>query len=129
MSTNYNNKNIADIYSISNLTTDGIIKIDGNYNYSYDKTNNFSHVYKFYNNSKKFKEVRLNHNIISNFVNDKFNIQGINFTKISILKYLVNNDKDNKSIELFDYNTVQVIYNDNIDTLKSDTNKNNTQII
>ena len=27
MSTNYNSKNIADIYSISNLTTDGIIKL------------------------------------------------------------------------------------------------------
>ena len=33
--------------------------------------------------------------------------------------------KNNKSIELFDYNTVQIIYNDNIDTLKSDTNKSN----
>ena len=31
----------------------------------------------------------------------------------------------NKLIELFDYNTVQNIYNDNIDVLKSDTNKNN----
>ena len=125
MSTYYNSKNIADVYSISNLTKDGIIKIDVNYNYSYDKTNNFSHVYKFYNNSKKFKEVRLNHNIISNVVNDKFYIQGINSTKINILIYLVNNNKDNRSIELFDYNTVQVIYDDNIDTLKSDINKSN----
>ena len=39
--------------------------------------------------------------------------------------YLVNNNKNNKSIELFDYNTVQIIYNDNIDTLKSDINKSN----
>ena len=99
MSTNYNSKNIADIYFISNLTTDGIIKIDANYNYFYDKTNNFTHVYKFYNNSKIFKEVRLNHNIISNVVNDKFDIQGVNSTKIKILIYLVNNNKDNKSIE------------------------------
>ena len=113
------------IYIHSKFTTDGIIKIDSNYNYCYDKTNNFSHAYKFYNNDKKFKEVRLNHNIISNVVNDKFDIQGINSTKINILIYLVNNNKDNKSIDLFVYNTVQVIYNDNIDTLKSDTNKNN----
>ena len=41
MSTNYNSKNIADIYFISNLTTDEIIKINANYNYSYDKINNF----------------------------------------------------------------------------------------
>ena len=110
---------------IQNFSTDGIIKIDANYNYSYDKTSNFSHVYKFYNNGKKFREVRLKHYIISNVVNDKFDIQGINSAKINILIYLVNNNKDNKSIDLFDYNTVQVIYNDNIDVLKSDTNKNN----
>ena len=36
MSTNYNSKTIGDIYSISNLTADGIIKINANYNYSYD---------------------------------------------------------------------------------------------
>ena len=125
MSTNYNSKNIADIYSISNLTKDGIIKIDASYNYSYDKTNNLSHVYKFYNKGKKFKEVRLNHNIMSNIVNDKFDIQGINSTKINILIYLVNNNKNNNPIELFAYNTVQVIYNDNIDTLKSDINISN----
>ena len=81
MSTNYNSKNIADIYFISNLTTDGIIKIDANCNYSYDKTNNFSHVYKFYNNRQKFKEDRLNHNKISNVVNDKFDIRGVNSIK------------------------------------------------
>ena len=125
MSTNYNSKNIADIYINSKFTTDGIIKIDANYNYSYDKNNNFSHVYKFYNNGKGFKEVRLNHNIISNVVNDKFDIQGINSTKINILIYLVSNNKSNKTIDSFDYNTVQVIYNDNIDVLKSDANKIN----
>ena len=98
MSTNYNSKNIADIYFLSNVTTEGIIKTDANYNYSYDKTNNFSHVYKFYNNSKKFKEVRLNHNIISNVVNDKFNIQRINSTRINLLIYLVNNNNDNELV-------------------------------
>ena len=125
MSTNYNSKNIADIYINSKFTTDGIIKINAIYNYSYDKTtNNFSHVYNFYSNNKKFKEVRLNHNIISNVVNDKFDIQAINSTRINILIYLVNNNKNNKLIESSD-NNIQVIYNDNIDVLKSDTNKNN----
>ena len=125
MSTSYNSKKIGNIYINSNLTTDGIIKIDANYNYSYDEINNFSHIYKFYNYYQKFKEVKINHNIISNIVNDKFNIRGVNSTKINLLIYLVNNNKDNNSIELFDYNTVQVIYNDNIDTLKPDTNKEN----
>ena len=74
MSTNYNSKKIGDIYINLNLTTDGIIKIDANYNYSCDETNNFSHIYKFYNSYQKFKEVKLNHNDISNVVNDKFDI-------------------------------------------------------
>ena len=113
------------IYINSNFTTNGIIKIDANYNYSYDETNNFSHIYKFYNNYQKFEEVKLNHNKISSVVNDKFDIQGVNSTKINLLIYLVNNNKYNKSIELFDYNTVQIIYNDDIDTLKSDINTNN----
>ena len=108
MSINYNSKKIGDIYINSNLTTDGIIKIDANYNYSYDETNNFSHIYKFYNNYRKFKEVKSNHNIISNVVNNKFDIRGVNSTKINLLIYLVNNNKNNKSFELFDYNTVQI---------------------
>ena len=57
-------------------------------------------------------------------MNDKFDIQAINSTRINILIYLVNNNNNNKLIESFD-NNIQVIYNDNIDVLKSDTNKNN----
>ena len=72
------------IYINSNLTTDGIIKIDANYNYFYDEINNFSHIYKFYNNYQKFKEVKIYHNIISNIVNDRFNIRGVNSTKINL---------------------------------------------
>ena len=61
MSTNYNTKKIADISIKSNLSKNGIIKINANYNYSYDDTNNFSHIYKFYNNNQKFTEIMLNH--------------------------------------------------------------------
>ena len=43
MSTNKNSDLIADIYINSKFTTDGIIKFNAIYNYSYDKTNNFSH--------------------------------------------------------------------------------------
>ena len=57
MSTNYNSKKIADIYINSNLTTNGIIKIDANYNYSYGETNNFSHICKFYNNYQNLKKL------------------------------------------------------------------------
>ena len=125
MSTNYNSKKIGDIYINSSLTTNGIIKIYENYNYSHDETNNFSHIYKFYNNYQKFKEVKINHDKISNVVNGKIDIRGINSTKINLLIYLVNTNKDNKTIELFDYNAVQIIYNDNIKAFKSDINKSN----
>ena len=87
MSTNKNSDLIADIYINSKFTTDGIIKFNAIFNYSYDKTNNFSHVYDFHSNNKKFKRIVLNHNIISNVVNDKFDIQGINSTRINILIY------------------------------------------
>ena len=50
MNTNSNGKKIANINIISNFTTDGIIKIDAIYNYSYNDSNNFSHIYKFYDN-------------------------------------------------------------------------------
>ena len=44
MTSTYNSKKIANIYINSNFTTDGIIKINANYNYSYDDSNNFSHI-------------------------------------------------------------------------------------
>ena len=125
ISTNSNCKKIGNIYINSNFTTNGIFKINANYNYSYDDSNNFSHLYKFYNNYQKFKEVKLNHNKTSNVVNDKFNIPSINSTKINLLIYLVNNNNNNSSIELFDYNTVKITYNDNVDTLKLNVNSDN----
>ena len=122
MSTAWSSKLIFDKTINSKFTTNGIIKINAIYNYSYDINYNFSHVYNFYNYGKKFKRISLKNNIISNVVNDKFDIQGINSTEIKILIYIVNNG-DNKSIELFDHNTIQVIYNET--TLKSDTNEGN----
>ena len=55
MNANSNSKKIANIYINSNFSTNGIIKIDTIYNYSYNDSNNFSHIYKFYNNYQKFK--------------------------------------------------------------------------
>ena len=122
MTTNSNSKKIADIYVNSNFTTDGIIKINANYNYSYNG-NNFSHIYKFLNNNQKFKEIKLEHK--SKVINDKFNIPATNSTRINLLIYLVNNDNDNSPIELFDYNTIKITYNDNVDILKLDVNTDN----
>ena len=125
MYTNSISKKISNMYINSNFTTDGIIKINANYNYSYDDSNNFSHIYKFYNNYQKFKEIKLDHNKTLNLINDKFNIPGFNSKRINLLIYLVNNNNDNSSAELFDYNTIQITYNDNVDISKIDINADN----
>ena len=124
-STNYNSKKIADMYIKSNFTTYVIIKINANYNYSYDNSNNFSHIYKFYNNNQKFKEIKLDHNKTLNVMNDKFNLPGVNSTRINLLIYLISNNNNNSSADLFDYNTVKITYNDNVDTSKIDMNTDN----
>ena len=85
ISTTYSNKFIFTKTINSKFTTNGIIKINAIYNYSYDKNYNFSHVYYFYNNGKRFKKIELKHNIISNVVNDKFDIQSVNSTEIKFI--------------------------------------------
>ena len=60
-----------------------------------------------------------------NLINDKSNIPSVNSKRINILIYSVNNNNNNLPVELFDYNTIQITYNDDVDTLKSDVNKDN----
>ena len=122
MSTTWSSERIFNKTFNSKFTKNGIIKINTIYNYSYDKNYNLSHMYRFYNNSKQFKKIVLELDRISNVVIDKFEIQGIVSTEIKIHVYVINNS-DNKKIELFDNNTIQVIYNET--TLKSDINKDN----
>ena len=100
-----------------NFTTNGIIKIDAKYNYL--KNYNLTHIYKFYNNKKIFKEIKLDN--ISNIVNDKFEIQAIDSTAIDIGIFYETNTRGNKKIELVGDNTCQVSYFDN--TSKTDKNK------
>ena len=103
-----------------NFTTNGIIKIDAKYNYP--KNYNLTHIYKFYNNKKIFKEIKLDN--ISNIVNDKFEIQAIDSTAIDIGIFYETNTGGNKEIKLVGDNTCQVSYFDNI----SKTNKNKLDI-
>ena len=121
MTTNYDTKKIASININLNFTTNGVIKINAIYNYS--DNNNFSHIYKFYNNNQKFEKLKLNHK--SNVINDKFDIPRVNSTRISLLIYLVNNNNDNSLVNLFDNDNVIINYNDKIDTLKVDMNTDN----
>ena len=121
MSTTWRSKLIFDKTINSKFTTNGIIKINATYNYIYDIKYNFKHIYHFYdNNNKEFKKFSIYNNRISNIVKDEFEIQGIDSTEIKLLVYLINN-VDNKKIELFDDNTMQIIYNET--NFKSDINK------
>ena len=58
--------------------------------YNYTDNTNFSHVYKFYNNNTKFKEVILNHTDTT--IEDEFEIKTVESSQIQIKIYLVNND-------------------------------------
>ena len=103
-----------------NFTTNGIIKIDAKYNYF--ENYNLTHIYKFYNNKKIFKEIKLDN--ISNIVNDKFEIQAIDSTVIDIGIFYETNKGGNKEIKLVGNNTCHISYFDNI----SKTNKNKLDI-
>ena len=74
---------------------------------------------------QKFKEFKLDHNKTLNVINDKFNIPGVTSRRINHLIYLVNNNNDNSSVELFDYNTIKITYDDKVNTSKIDMNTDN----
>ena len=88
--------------------------------------NKFSHIYKFYNNNKLFKEIVLNHknNFKDNIINDEFKIKTIDSSQIRVLIYLINNNNDNSTIELYGYNSIEIIYEDDVKTSKIDININ-----
>ena len=106
----------------SNFTINGIIKINAKYNYVYDENYTLRHVYRFYNNGRQFKMIELDHDRSSKTINDIFEIQGIDSTKIDIAIYYDNNT-DSKKIELIGHNTIQINYIEN--NYKLDINKNN----
>ena len=105
-----------------NFTTNGIIKINAKYNYIYDENYTLKHVYRFFNNRIQFKKIELDHDRSSNVINDKFEIQGIDFNRIDIAVYYENNT-DSKKIELVGINTIQINYIEK--NSKLDMNKNN----
>ena len=56
-------------------------------------------------------------------VQEKFNFKTHNTSKKDVVIYLINNG--NESIDLFDHNTIKIIYNDNVNTSLMDINRNN----
>ena len=115
-----NNTEIFKINLNSQFSNDGILKI--NANYKYIGNNNFSHVYKFYANNNKFKEIILDHK--DTIISDEFEIKTIESSQIQIKIYLVNNDGDNRLIKLYGNNNIQIKYLDNINNSKINMNIN-----
>ena len=118
-----NNVKIFETNLNNQFSNDGILKINAKYNYT-DNTN-FSHVYKFYSNNTRFKDVKLNHT--NSTIEDVLEIKTIESSQIQIKIYLVNNDGDNRLIKLYGDNTIQIKYIDNINNLKIIENKNNIE--
>ena len=56
MFTSSRSRNIFEKITNLNFTTNGIIKINTNFNYIYDEKYNFKHIYYFFNNDKVFKK-------------------------------------------------------------------------
>ena len=126
-SKSYNNNKIFELSFDNQFTNNSLFRINAKYNYNYYNINNFSHVYKFYNNNQKFNEITLYHkdSLNNDIINDQFNMQTINSSKIKLLVYIVNSKKDNSLVELYDYNSIEIIYEDYIDTFKFDLNRDN----
>ena len=118
-----NNVKIFETNLNKQFSNDGILKINAKYNYT-DNTN-FSHVYKFYSNNKRFKDIILNHT--NTTIEDVFEIKTIESSQIQIKIYLVNNNGDNRLIKLYGDNIIQIKYIDNINNLKIIENKNNIE--
>ena len=123
METNSNYKPIFNININFKFTKKGVIKIHANHNYSYTDNNKYNHVYYFFSNNIKFNEIHIDHN--SNIVIDNFSIPSIESSKITIIIYLANKNENNSNIRLYDYNTIEIIYNDFVNVSKIDYNIDN----
>ena len=103
-----------------NYTNKGIVNINTNYHYSFENNiNKFFHLYKIFdNNYKSLKEITLYHkdNLNDSIIQEKFSFETKNTYKLQIIIYLVNNEWDNDSIDLFDYNFIRFVYNDEVNS-------------
>ena len=123
METNSNYKPICNININLNFTKTGVIKIHANYNYSYTDDNKYCHIYYFFSNKVKFNEIQIDQN--SNIVINNFSIPSIESSEITIIIYLVNKNNNNSNITLYDYNTIEIVYNDFVNVSKIDDNIDN----
>ena len=110
-----------------NYTDNGIFYINSNYNYSYrNSINKFTHIYKIYDyNFKLLKELELYHknNLNDSVIQEKIKFKAKNNSKFLIDIFLVNNEWDIDTIDLFDYNSIRFVYNDEINSFLMNINQ------
>ena len=123
----YNSYKIFDKNLIYQFTNNGILKIKAIYNYTYNNINNFSHIYQFYKYNQLYKQIIRKHidNFEDDIITDELEIETVDTTKRRVIMKLSNNDINTTSIKLFNNNTIEFIYNDYGDVLKTDVNTNN----
>ena len=123
----YNSYRIFDQNLIYQFTNNGILKIKSIYNYTYNNINNFSHIYQFYKYNQLYKQIIKKHidNFKDDIITDEFEIKTFDITRIRVIIKLSNNDINTTSMKLFNNNTIEFIYNDYGDVLKTDVNTNN----
>ena len=129
---NFSTNKTFKIFSTSiyiNYTDKGIFNINTNYNYSYkNNINKCYHLYKIFDHYYKlFKEISSYHkyNLNDSIIQEKFSLKTKNTSKLQIDIYLFNNEWDSDSIDLFDYNTIRFVYNDEVNSLIMFINKDN----
>ena len=105
------------------FTKTGVIKIKGNYEYSYSHHNDrYTHVYLFKSNDIAFNETHVNHN--SNIVNNEFSIPAIECENVDFIIFL-GNPFNNNSKTTLNKNNIEFIYNDFTKISKTDYNIDN----
>ena len=113
----------------NNYSNEGVFNINTNYNYSYkNNINKFYHLYKIFDHTYKlFKEISSYHkdNLNDSIIQEKFSFKAKNISKLQIDIYLVNNKWNSDSIDLFDYNSIRFVYNDEVNSLIMFINKDN----
>ena len=119
----FNNKDFYLLFETKishNFTNEGILKINSKFNYN-NLNSKISHEYKFYNQKGVlFYSKILDHD--NGTIKENFVVKCQNTDRLSIKLLLINKEKYN--IDLYKYNYIDIVYDDNINTSLTNINEN-----
>ena len=120
----FNNKDLYLLFETKtshNFTNKGILKINSKFNYN-NLNSKIPHEYKFYNQKGVlFYNKILDHD--NGIIKEKFVVNCQNIDKLTIKLLLINKEKYN--VDLYKYNYIDIIHNDNINTSLININESN----